>query len=163
MSIKGVEQPDVIQIDETIRLRKFDGIYDFALSWYQDLELVWMVDGDQIPYTQEILQKMYTWLENSGELYFIEALEAGNYRPIGDVTFWQEDMPIVIADPSYRGRGIGRKIISRLIQRGRELGFTYLCVDEIYRWNEVSKKCFESFGFCAYEETKKGARYKLTL
>ena len=163
MAIKNIQQPDVIQIDESIRLRRFDGVYDFALSWYQDVELVWMVDGDRIPYTPELLQKMYTYLDNAGELYFIEALEEDSYRPIGDVTFWQEDMPIVIADPAYRGKGIGSKTIARLIQRGRELGYEYLCVDEIYRWNEVSQKCFESFGFCAYEKTEKGARYKLIL
>ena len=30
MAIKGVEQPELIQIDESLRLRKFDGVYDFA-------------------------------------------------------------------------------------------------------------------------------------
>ena len=74
MAIKGVEQPELIQIDESLRLRKFDGVYDFALEWYQDLDLVWMVDGDRVPYTPELLTRMYTWLNNEGELYYIEAL-----------------------------------------------------------------------------------------
>lgn len=163
MAIQGIEQPAVIQIDESLRLRKFDGIYDFALVWYQDLDTVWLVDGDRIPYTPELLTKMYNWLNDAGELYFIEALENGTYRPIGDVTFWQDDMPIVIGDPNYRGKGLGRKIISTLVKRGRELGYARLCVDEIYDWNEGSRRCFESVGFSAYEKTEKGSKFMLTL
>ena len=106
---------------------------------------------------------MYHYLDNAGELYFIEALENGVYKPIGDVTFWQEDMPIVIGDPDYRGRGLGRKIISALVERGRELGYNRLGVDEIYDWNEGSKRCFESIGFTACEKTEKGSRYALIL
>ena len=163
MAIQGIEQPAVIQIDESLRLRKFDGVYDFALAWYQDLDTVWLVDGDRVPYTPELLTKMYTWLNDAGELYFIEALEDGTYKPIGDVTFWKDDMPIVIGDPNYRGKGLGRKIISALVNRGRELGYSRLGVDEIYDWNEGSRRCFESVGFTACEKTPKGSRYTLAL
>ena len=38
MAIQGIEQPSVISIDAFLRLRKFDGVYDFALEWYQDAE-----------------------------------------------------------------------------------------------------------------------------
>ena len=34
MAIQGIEQPGGIQIDEFLRLRKYDGVYDFALVWY---------------------------------------------------------------------------------------------------------------------------------
>lgn len=163
MAILGIEQPAVIQIDESLRLRKFDGVYDFALEWYQDLDTVWLVDGDQVPYTPELLTKMYTWLNNAGELYFIEVRENGTYKPIGDVTFWQEDMPIVIGDPNYRRKGLGRKIITALVQRGKELGFDHLCVEEIYDWNDGSRRCFESVGFVAYEKTAKGTAYRITI
>lgn len=40
MSIKGIEQPEYIEIDKKIRLRKFDGKYDFAFEWYQDIDTV---------------------------------------------------------------------------------------------------------------------------
>lgn len=40
MPITGIEQPEILQIDENLRLRKFDGKYDFALEWYQDEEVV---------------------------------------------------------------------------------------------------------------------------
>jgi RimJ/RimL family protein N-acetyltransferase len=163
MAILGIEQPDVIQIDDTLRLRKYDGNHDFALAWYQDEETVWLVDGNRNPYTVERLEGMYRYLNNAGELYFIEVLENGIYKPIGDVTFWQEDMPIVIGDPNYRGKKIGRRVILSLIQRGKMLGYDRLEVGEIYNWNVGSRRCFESVGFTPYEKTEKGHSYRMSL
>ena len=163
MAIQGIEQPAIIQVDDTLRLRKYDGVHDFALEWYLDEETVYLVDGKRDPYTMDRLGGMYRYLNNAGELYFIEVLENDTYKPIGDVTFWQEDMPIVIGDPAYRGKGIGRKVISALIERGKELGYDYLAVSEIYDWNEGSRRCFESVGFVAYEKSEKGSSYRLSL
>ena len=161
--IQGIEQPEIIQIDNTLRLRKYDGVHDFALEWYQDEETVYLVDGKRDPYTMERLGGMYRYLNNAGELYFIEALENSTYKPIGDVTFWQEDMPIVIGNRDYRGRKIGRRVVSALVKRGVALGYDHLEVGEIYDWNEGSRRCFESVGFQAYEKTEKGAKYRLLL
>ena len=161
--IQGIEQPAIIQIDNTLRLRKYDGVHDFAEEWYLDEETVYLVDGKRDPYTIERLGGMYRYLNNAGELYFIEVLENGTYKPIGDVTFWQEDMPIVIGDPAYRGKGIGRKVISALIERGKSLGYDHLAVGEIYDWNAGSRRCFESVGFVAYEKSEKGSSYRLSL
>lgn len=163
MPISSIEQLKVLQIDETLRLRAFDGIPDCALEWYQNVETVWLVDGVKRPYSWDTLNNMYRWLDKHGELYFIEVLEEGNWKPIGDVTFWQDDMPIVIGDPGYRGRGIGRKVIAALMERGRQLGYRTLYVSEIYDYNAGSRKCFESLGFRAYEKTEKGSRYVLAL
>lgn len=161
MALQEIEQPAVIWIDKSLRLRKYDGGYDFAFVWYQDEETVYLVDGKKELYTMERLKGMYEYLNDTGELYFIEVLENGTYKPIGDVTFWQEDMPIVIGDKNYRGKNIGRKVVSTLVQRGKRLGYDYLEVGEIYDWNEGSRRCFESVGFRAYEKTEKGAKYKI--
>ena len=163
MAIQGIEQPEIIQIDEALRLRKYDGVHDFALEWYLDEETVYLVDGKRDPYTIERLGGMYRYLNDTGELYFIEILENGVYKPIGDVTFWQEDMPIVIGDRKYRGKKIGRKVVSALVQRGKELGYDHLEIGEIYDWNEGSRRCFESVGFVACEKTEKGSKYRLAL
>ena len=163
MAIQGIDQPAVIQIDKSLRLRKYDGVHDFALEWYKDEETVYLVDGKRDPYTMERLGGMYRYLNNAGELYFIEVLENGTYKPIGDVTFWQEDMPIVIGDQNYRGKKIGRRVASALVERGKELGYDHLEIGEIYGWNEASRRCFESMGFVAYEKTEKGSKYRLTL
>lgn len=161
MPIPGIEQPNVLPVDDTLRLRKFDGKFDFAFDWYQDPETVWLVDGVKEPYTREKLERMYRYLDKQGELYFMEALENGRYRPIGDVCFWQEDMPVVIGDKQYRGRGIGRKVIAALAQRGRELGYDKLHVREIYEYNVGSRKCFESVGFRVCEKLDGGNRFVL--
>ena len=163
MPIPGVEQPELLPIDGELRLRKYDGEAAFALDWYQDPETVWLVDGVREPYSPEKLRRMYEYLNGKGELYFIELLQSGEYRPIGDVTFWQEDMPIVIGDRDCRGRCLGRRVLAALIRRGVELGYETLYVHEIYDYNEASRRCFESLGFQAYEKTKKGSRYKLDI
>ena len=161
--IQGIKQPEIIQIDNTLRLRKYDGVHDFTLEWYLDEETVYLVDGKKDPYTMERLKGMYEYLKDEGELYFIEVLEEGTYKPIGDVTFWHGDKPIVIGDRNYRGKQIGRKVVSALVERGKELGYDHLEIGEIYDWNEGSRRCFESVGFVAYEKTEKGAKYRLAL
>ena len=163
MAIQGIEQPEIIQIDDSLRLRKYDGVHDFALAWYQDEETNYLVDGKRGTYDMDQLTRMYHYLDNAGELYFIEVCESGAYKPIGDVTFWQEDMPIVIGDTAYRGKGIGRMVISALIHRGKELGYDHLSVALIYDWNEGSRRCFESMGFVVCERKEKGSTYRLTL
>lgn len=163
MPIEGIEQPLILQIDDTLRLRKFDGVYDFALEWYQDVEMVYLVDGVKVPYTFEKLERMYSYLNKVGELFFIEVLENGEYKPIGDVAFWSEDMPIVIGDKKYRGKGIGKKVILKLIERGKELGYTKLYVSDIYEYNIGSRKCFESVGFEECCKTEKGNGFVINL
>ena len=163
MAIQGIEQPEILRIDATLRLRKYDGVHDFALVWYQDEDTNYLVDGKRGTYDMDQLARMYHYLKGRGEVYFIEKLVNDAFKPIGDVTFWQEDMPIVIGDPACRGKGIGRKVISALIERGRSLGYDYLAVGEIYDWNEGSRRCFESAGFLPFEKTAKGSSYRLSL
>ena len=49
MPIPNVEQPRILPVGDGLRLRKFDGCFDFAFSWYQDEELVYLVDGVRRP------------------------------------------------------------------------------------------------------------------
>ena len=102
MAIAGVAQPLFIQIHDDLRLRRFDGTADFAFAWYQDEELVYLVDGVRKAYDRNTLEGMYRYLDSHGELYFIEAREDGTWRPIGDVTFSRTDMPIVIGEHKVR-------------------------------------------------------------
>ena len=142
--IDGVDQPQIIGIDSGLRLRKLEEDFDFALAWYQDAGTVWLVDGDRTPYTMERLCRMYAYLAQRGEVYFIEVRENGAFRPIGDVAFCQADMPIVIGEQIYRGRGIGGKVIGALVERGRALGYRELFVREVYAYNTASRACFEN-------------------
>ncbi len=163
MPLKNISQPNFIVVDQTLRLRRFDAPYDFALVWYQDRELVWLVDGLKTPYTIQKLTAMYEALNKMGECYFIEILANGVYRPIGDVTFSRWDMPIVIGEKALRGQKIATRVIGALINRARQLGFTALHVAEIYDWNTASMHCFQKIGFKPYQKTAKGYSYQLLL
>ena len=163
MAIEGVDQPAYMEINETLRLRRYDGAADFALTWYQDEALVYLVDGVKKPYDRETLYSMYNYLDQRGELYFIEARTEGGFVPIGDVTFSRTDMPIVIGEAAYRGRGVGKQVILALMDRGRQLGYDTLGVREIYDFNAASIRCFTSCGFRPVERTERGWRYEAKL
>lgn len=162
--IQGIEQPDIIQVNSSLRLRKYDGNISFALQWYQDEETVRLVDGDSAKiYNIERLYRMYDYLNSIGELYFIEVQELSEYFPIGDVTFWQDDMPIVIGDKRYRNCGLGTLVIKTLIKRAIKIGYNTIYVKEIYNYNKGSRALFEKNGFKEYKKTEHGSSYKLDL
>lgn len=160
MPMQGIEQPARLEINEDLRLRRFDTADELALSWYQDVDLVKLVDGVDQPYSPEKLERMYRYLGGVGELYWIEKRVDGHFLPIGDVCFWQNDMPIVISRPYWK-QGIGKQVIGRLLLRAKELGWTQCEVNEIYFYNIGSQKLFESCGFRCYEESKDGKRYRI--
>lgn len=163
MPITGIEQPEIVQISDTLRLRRFDRAGEDAFQWYQDPETVWLVDGVREPYTREKLDRMYRWLDAHGELYFIEVAENGAYRPIGDVTLMEDNLPIVIGERDCRGKHLGQQVIAALVQRGRDLGWPRLCVEEIYDFNPASRACFEGAGFRVCGKTERGCRFVLEL
>ena len=45
----------------------------------------------------------------------------------------------------------------------KQLGYTCLAVNEIYRYNIGSQKLFQGIGFERYEETEGGYRYQLNF
>ena len=106
---------------------------------------------------------MYGYLSKNGECYFIEILEDEKYQPIGDVTLFKDDFAIAIGDRRYWKKGIGTKVLHRMIERAREVGLEEILVKEIYDWNTGSRKLFEKCGFEAVEKTQKGWSYKMIL
>lgn len=164
MPILGIEQPEIIDVRSGIRLRRFDGAYDFAFEWYRDENTVYMVDGVRRAYDASLLNRMYSYLNGRGELYFIERLEKnGSYTPIGDVTLCVDDLPIVIGPSACRGRGVGKAVIQALIGRAKAIGLTELRVREIYEYNMPSRKLFESMGFKVCNRTSSGFSYVMPL
>ena len=122
-----------------------------------------MVNHTPDKYDRNRLERMYTYLDNQGEEYFIEMLIEGVFTPVGDVTFCKDDLPIVIGEKTCRGKGIGKQVINSLINRAKILGYTELRVDEIYKFNRASQNLFENCEFYKYETAEKGFRYKLLL
>ncbi|CYU48864.1 TPA: hypothetical protein ACHVIQ_001776 [Streptococcus suis] len=101
MAITGIKQADILEIDKQVRLRRYDGQHDFAFEWHQDLESVWLIDGDQERYSKDLLDRMYDYLSKNGECYFIEIFEDDQFVPIGDVTLFADDFAIAIGDRRY--------------------------------------------------------------
>ena len=102
--------PSVLDIASDLRLVRLNTPPVEALSWYQDPETLWMVDGKREPYTPERLAQMYDWLSARGELWFIEVRDedAGSgWRTVGDVTLCPGDLPIVVGEKSLRSRHVG--------------------------------------------------------
>lgn len=164
MVMKELSDPEYIDIDENLRLKRYTGTCNFALEWYQDEDMVKLVDGpDAVKYTMNKLQRMYNVLDRRGELYFIEAKENNNFIPIGDVTLCSDDMPIVIGNTDYRSKGIGMKVINALLERGQDIGYKIFGVKEIYDYNLPSQKCFEKAGFSKHKQTEKGYSYVLQM
>ncbi|MBD5155080.1 MAG: GNAT family N-acetyltransferase [Oscillibacter sp.] len=163
MPIENIEQPEVLPVSDSLRLRKYDGKHDFALSWYLDPETVWLVDGDKDIYTPELLDKMYTHQDTHGELYFIEFRENDSWKPIGDVCLSLDDFAIVIGEKDFRGKGVGRAVVSALIDRARALGWEKVRVGDVYDFNDGSRRMFTSLGFREEAKTAKGHSYILPL
>lgn len=163
MPMEAIAQPELLPVSDRLRLRKYDGQADFALAWYQDEETLVLVDGKAIPYDTARLYRMYSYLNQTGELYFIEQRQADGFVPVGDVTLCRDDLPIVIGERGARGQGIGRQVIGALVQRARSLGFSKLWVREIYFANLASQRMFESVGFVRCATTADGYRYQMDL
>ncbi len=157
MAFQNAVQPDVLQVTETIRLKKYDGHYEKALSGYQDPYVYQNSEGifdDTKKPDLNYVKGMCEYLQNAGELYFIEVLENGGYIPIGDVTVKAENPPIAIWFEKYRGMGIGTAVMETVLARLKELGAEKITASSVYKWNEVSLKMHRALGFVIVDETE---------
>lgn len=166
MAYKDFVQPQIINIDNEVRLRSYDGNYQQAIPWYQD-EVVYynsegITDTSKIP-DESYVKRMYEYLKNNGELYFIEILENGEYLPIGDVTLKEQNPPIAIGVAKYRGMGIGTKVMNAIIKRAKEIGITKFYGTTIYDYNIASQRMHESLGYKCVEINGKDRIYELEL
>ncbi len=156
MEFDSRRQPEFLHIDDQLRLRRPEiSDYKLALPWYREAYIMEMAIGNKDKvYNLDDIEAMYQYLSSNGELYFIEIFikedqienESGYWKAIGDVTLMEHNLPIVISE-GYRGIGIGKKTMLRIIGRGIELGMKYFRVPEVYLKNQVSHKLYKSLGF----------------
>jgi GNAT superfamily N-acetyltransferase len=142
--------PDLLPVDDGLRLRAFAGEADVDLAWpwYRDPGTVALVDGPGSPtYARDRVAAMYQSLSAQGEVYLIERRtpECG-WDAVGDVTLAPDTLPIVIA-PGCRGLGIGRRVLLRLVDRARVLGWGELRVRDVAPDDEASHRLFTGLGF----------------
>lgn len=166
MALKEFEQPEIIDINDSLRLRKYDGHYELFLPGYRDPVVYQNSEGifdeGRIP-DLEYVKRMCTYLARVGELYYIEAKENGTYVPIGDVTVKEENPPIAIWREAYRGKGVGRLVMEAVIGRLKELGSAKITGSTVYQWNSASQKLHERLGFRRVSEDEKEIVYEREL
>ena len=166
MALKEFEQPEIIDINDSLRLRKYDGHYELFLPGYRDPVVYQNSEGifdeGRIP-DLDYVKRMCTYLARVGELYYIEAKENGTYVPIGDVTVKEENPPIAIWREAYRGKGVGRLVMEAVIGRLKELGSAKITGSTVYQWNTASQKLHERLGFRRVSEDGKEIVYEREL
>lgn len=166
MALKNHIQPEIIEISETLRLRKYDGQYALFLPGYQDPYVYQNSEGifdtDRIP-TLEYVKGMCAYLARAGELYYIEVREQDGFVPVGDVTVKDDNPPIAIWRAEYRSKGIGTAVMQAVIRRLRELGYEKITGSTVYRWNTHSQRLHESLGFSRTGENQREIFYEFYL
>ena len=168
MPICGITQPEIINIDETLRLRAYDGNFLTGLPWYQNKAVYYNSEGitdvSKIP-DEKWVECMYTAFQNSGksEMYFIEVKKDDVFTPIVDVALQEENPPIVIGADEYRGIGIGKKVMTAIINRARKIGIKRFYDTLIFDYNIASQKLYESLGFKCVEVIDNKRIYELSL
>ena len=166
MALDGVMQPEILPVNDSVRLRKFDGRSECFLPGYQDPVVYQNSEGifdtARIP-DLEYVQRMCKYLANVGELYYIEALEDGHFTPIGDVTIKPENPPIAIWCERYRANGIGTAVLRTVIERLRNLGYSQITGSTVYSWNISSQKLHEKLGFRRTSENEREIIYALDI
>ena len=166
MPIKNIEQPTVIEIGDDIRLLKYNGDYDIALIGYQDPYVYQNSEGifdDTKKPDINYIKGMFEWLNNNGELYYIQIREGQDFISIGDVTIKDVNPPIAIWYGKYRGIGIGTKVMKIVIKRLKELGYEKITGTTVYKWNESSQRMHEKLGFVKVDENEDEYIYELLL
>ncbi len=164
MAIENVIQPEIIKIDENLRIRKPDeSEWSVAVKWYHNPKVMYYSEGvTNKVYDLHNIQCMYKSLGNQGEVYFIEAYENNAWKPIGDASLSEKNLPIVIGDEAYWGKGIGGKVVSKLIEHAKEIGLSKISI-EIYKYNDRSRNLFTSLGFVKVSEDEKSDYFELKV
>lgn len=170
MPLENIQQPEIIVISETLRLRKYDEQDDIhmerMLAGYRDPVVYQNSEGifdDAKKPDLSYIKGMCAYLNRVGELYLIEAEESGVFVPIGDVTIKLENPPIAIWRAEYRGRGIGTLVMRTVIARLRTLGFKEITGSTVYTWNVPSQKMHEKLGFRCVRQEDTELFYNLKL
>ena len=166
MPFTSIPQPEIITINENLRLRRYDGHYERFLPPYQNPYVYQNSEGifdDATKPDLDYVKRMCSYLDRTGEFYYIEAKENDTYICIGDVTVKDRNPPIAIWEDKYRGKGIGTLIMQTVIHRLKTLGFKSICNSAVYIWNLPSQKMHESLGFRQVSQTERELIYELTL
>ena len=129
-------------IDQEITLVPYYPCPDITLEWYQDPDVCKQVDNIDYVYTPELLNRMYTYLSEHGDCYYIQY----QGKLVGDVTLRENAEISIVVCKEYQNLHIGRRCVIDMLKLAREKGLREVKAN-IYSFNTQSRKMFESVGF----------------
>ena len=129
-------------IDQEITLIPYYPCPDITLEWYQDPDVCKQVDNIDNVYTPELLDRMYTYLSEHGDCYYIQY----QGKLVGDVTLRENAEISIVVCKEYQNLHIGRRCVIDMLKLAREKGLREVKAN-IYSFNTQSRKMFESVGF----------------
>lgn len=113
-----------------------------TLPWYQDITLVKQIDNKEEPYDEELLNRMYNYLNTRGALFYI----GYNGKPVGDICIQDSHEVSIVICKEYQNLHIGRRAMELLKKVAIERGHDRMTA-QIYSFNDQSRKMFTHFGF----------------
>lgn len=129
-------------IDHEITLIPYYPNPDVTLAWYQDPDVCKQVDNVDYVYSEDMLSRMYTYLSEHGDCYYIQY----HGKLVGDITL-RENAEISIAIcKEYQNQHIGRRCVMDMLALARDKGMNEVKAN-IYSFNTQSRNMFVSVGF----------------
>lgn len=165
MPLNRHKQPQIIDLGNGIRLAAYDGRHEEALLWYTNPFVYYNSEGitdGPIP-DPAYIDRMYSYLDQNSELYFIEVLSAGTYVRVGDVAIKPKNLPIVIGNDDFRGKGISKVVMNYAFKRLKDLGYHTVNESIVYKHNQTSKQMHESLGYVLIREDEKSYYFEKKL
>ena len=129
-------------VDGEITLIPYYRNDEVSLVWYEDTDLVKMVDNRDTPYDIPLLHRMYDYLSENGDCFYIEYDDT----LVGDVTLLESGEIAIVISKEYQERHIGRRCVSEMLSLAKERGMTEVKA-VIYTFNIPSQRMFLSLGF----------------
>ena len=129
-------------IDQEITLIPYFPNEEVALAWYQNQDVCKQVDNIDYLYTPERLRRMYDYLSNHGQCYYIQYCGI----LVGDVTLLDNAEVSIVVCKEYQNKHIGRRCIANMIKLAKEKGMSAIKAN-IYSFNAQSQRSFQSCGF----------------
>jgi RimJ/RimL family protein N-acetyltransferase len=125
--------------------------FDRLINWAVNEEILVQFSGPifKFPLTREQLEKYLT--EKNSIAFRVVDRESGEIIGHSEIYHSEKGVAklcrILIGDESFRGKGIGEKIINKLV----EYCFEKLQVEKVelnvYDWNKSAIRCYEKSGF----------------
>ena len=129
-------------VDSEITLIPYYRNDEVSLEWYQDRDLVKMVDNRDTPYDIPLLHRMYDYLSSNVDCYYIEYYGV----LVGDVTLLSSGEIAIVVSKEYQRKHIGRRCVREMLSLAKEKGMTEVKA-VIYTFNIPSQRMFLSLGF----------------